>query len=159
MMGIRYQKVLGVFSRIGSLGALVALSMALSAPAWAEPKQISILLSSQGSQDFETLMQQAESVAANFIQQVFAESPNTTEVLITIVGEHNGQQVPLLSSNVSRSNWQIKPNVQAWTRYFGTAESLLGFVKPQQPAATVAVVASFDPIAASLADKEPNFYQ
>jgi hypothetical protein len=77
MMGIRYQKVLGLFSRIGSLGALVALSMALSAPAWAEPKQISILLSSQGSQDFETLMQQAESVAGNFIQQVFAESPNT----------------------------------------------------------------------------------
>jgi hypothetical protein len=159
MMGIRYQKVLGVFSRIGSLGALVALSMALSAPAWAEPKQISILLSSQGSQDFETLMQQAESVAGNFIQQVFAESPNTTEVLITIVGEHNGQQVPLLSSNVSRSNWQTKPNVQVWSRYFGTAESLLGFVKPQQPAATVAVVARFDPIAASLADKEPNFYQ
>ena len=159
MMNIRYQEVLGVFSRIGSLGALVALSMALSTPAWAEPKQISILLSSQGNQDFETLMQQAESVAGNFIQQVFAESPEITEVSITIVGEHNGQQLPLLSSNVSRSNWQTKPNVQVWSRYFGTAESLLGFVKPQQPAATVAVVASFDPIAASLADKEPNFYQ
>lgn len=158
-MGIRYQKVLRLFSRIGSLGALVALSMALSAPASAEPKQISILLSSHGSQDFETLMQQAESVAGNLIQQAFAESPNTTEVSITIVGEHNGQQVPLLSSNVSRSNWQIKPNVQAWSRYFGTAESLLGFVKPQQVAATAASLASFDPIAASLTDKEPNFYQ
>ncbi len=158
-MGIRYQKVLGVFSRIGSLGALVALSMALSAPAWAEPKQISILLSSQGNQDFETLMQQAESVAGNFIQQVFTESPEITEVSVTIVGEHNGQQVPLLSSNVSRSNWQTKPNVQVWSRYFSTAESLLGFVKPQQPTTTAASVATFDPIAASLTDKEPNFYQ
>jgi len=158
-MGIRYQKVLGIFSRIGGLGALVALSMALSTPAWAEPKQISILLSSQGSQDFETLMQQAKSVAGNLIQQAFAESPDITEVSVTIVGEHNGQQVPLLSSNVSRSNWQTKPNVQAWTQYFGTAESLLGFVKPQQPAATVASVATFDPIAASLTDREPNFYQ
>jgi hypothetical protein len=61
-MDIRYQKVLRLFSRIGSLGALVALSMALSAPAWAEPKQISILLSSQGTQEFETLIEQAESV-------------------------------------------------------------------------------------------------
>jgi hypothetical protein len=159
MMGIRYQKVLRLFSRIGGLGALVALSMALSAPAWAEPKQISILLSSQGSQDFETLIEQAESVAGNLIQQVFAESPDITEVSVTIVGEHNGQQVPLLSSNVSRSNWQTTPNVQAWSRYFGTAESLLGFVKPQEPAATVASLASFDPIAASMTDKEPNFYQ
>jgi hypothetical protein len=159
MMDIRYQEVLGVFSRIGSLGALVALSMALSAPAWAEPKQISILLSSQGSQEFESLIQQAESVAGNFIQQVFAESPEITEVSVTIVGEHNGQQVPLLSSNVSRSNWQTKPNVQVWSRYFGTAESLLGFVKPQQAAATVAVLASFDPIAASMTDRERNFYQ
>jgi hypothetical protein len=159
MMNIRYQEVLGIFSRIGSLGALVVLSMALSAPAWAEPKQISILLSSQGSQDFESLIQEAESVAGNFIQQVFAESPEITEVSVTIVGEHNGQQVPLLSSNVSRSNWQIKPNVQVWSRYFGTAESLLGFVKPQEPAATVAVVASFDPIAASMTDRERNFYQ
>ena len=159
MMGIRYQNVLRLFSRIGSLGALVALSMALSTPAWAEPKQISILLSSQGNQDFETLIDQAELMASNFIQQVFAESPEITEVSITIVGEHNGQQVPLLSSNVSRSNWQTKPNVQVWSRYFGSAQSLLGFVKPQLPTATVASVASFDPIAASLADKEPNFYQ
>lgn len=158
MMGIRYQKVLGIFSRIGSLGALVALSMALSAPAKAEPRQISILLSSQGNQDFETLMQQAEFVAGNFIQQVFVESSNVTEVSLTIVGEHNGQQVPLLSSNVSRSNWQTKPNVQAWSRYFSTAQSLLGFVKPQQPAATVASVLIFDPIAASVTDREQNFY-
>lgn len=159
MMGTRYQKVLRLFSRIGSLGAVVALSMAVSTPAWAEPKQISILLSSQGNQDFETLMQQAEWVAGNLIQQAFAESPEITEVSVTIVGEHNGQQVPLLFSNVSRSNWQTKPNVQVWSRYFGTAESLLGFVKPQEPAATVASLATFDPIAASLADKEPNFYQ
>ena len=159
MMGIRYQKVLRLFSQIGSLAALVALSMALSAFAWAEPKQISILLRSQENQDFETLIEQAELVVGNFIQQVFAESPEITEVSVTIVGEHNGQQVPLLSSNVSRSNWQTQPNVQAWTRYFGTAESLLGFVKPQQPAATAASVPTFDPIAASLTDKEPNFYQ
>jgi hypothetical protein len=158
-MNIPRQKVLRLFSRIGSLGALVALNMALSTPAWAEPKQISILLSSQGSQEFESLIQQAESVASNLIQQVFAESLDITEVSVTIVGEHNGQQVPLLSSNVSRSNWQTKPNVQAWSRYFGTAESLLGFVKPQEPAATVASVASFDPIAASMTDKERNFYQ
>jgi hypothetical protein len=83
--------------------------------------------------------------------------PILTEVSVTIVGEHNGQQVPLLSSNVSRSNWQTKPNVQVWSRYFGTAESLLGFVKPQQPAATVAVVASFDPIAASLSGQRAEF--
>jgi hypothetical protein len=135
-MGIRYNKILARFSLIGSLGALVALSLAIPTPAWAEPRHIQLTLSSQGSRNFETLMRQAESVAGNYIQQVFGESPSVTEVSVTIVGEHNGDVVPLLSSNVSRSNWEKKPTVQAWTRYFGSAKTLLGFVTPQQPAPT-----------------------
>jgi hypothetical protein len=64
----------------------------------------------------------------------------------------------LLSANVSRSNWQARPTVQAWTRYFPSAEVLLGFVAPQQPSST-GPSASFDPVAASMSDRETNFYR
>ena len=157
-MSIRHGKILGAFSLIGSLGALVTLSIATPTPAWASPRQIQLLLNSQGSQNFEALIRQAESVAGNYIQQAFVESPSVTQVSVTIVGEHNGAAVPLLSANVSRSNWQARPTVQAWTRYFPSAEVLLGFVAPQQPSST-GPSASFDPVAASMSDRETNFYR
>jgi hypothetical protein len=156
-MDIHHGKILSVLLLIGSFGALVEPSIAVPTPAQAEPRQIQLLLNSQGNQNFEALIRQAESVAQNYIQQAFAESLEVTEVSVTIVGEHNGATVPLLSSTVSRSNWQAKPTVQAWTRYFGSAEVLLGFTAPQQPD-SVAASASFDPVAASKLDREPNFY-
>lgn len=158
-MNIRHSKILGVISLFGSLGVLMALGVALPTPALAEPKQIELLLSSPGSRDFETLVRQAEAVAAENIQKTFAENASVTEVSVMIVGEHQGQQVPLLSSSVSRANWEANPTVQAWTRYFGSAEVLLGFLQPQPSAPTAPPAPPFDPVAASMTDREPNFYQ
>jgi hypothetical protein len=157
-MGIHHSKVLGVFSLIGSLGGLIALSLAIPTSAFAQAKQIQLLFTSQGNQNYETLIRQAEALAGNSIEQAFAETPNITEVSITIVGERNGSMVPLLSSNVSRSNWQAKPTVHLWTRYFPNAEVLLGFAIPQQTN-SAEPSASFNPVSASMSDRQPNFYQ
>jgi len=139
----------------------MALNMALASSAWAEPRQEAFVLSAQSSQNFEALMQQAEFIALEFIEQSFAESPSVTEVSVMIVGEYNGQEVPLLSSRVSRSSWQAEPKLHAWTQYFGSAEILLGFIEPQQTVATAsaAPVPAFDPVGASMTDREPNFYE
>ena len=158
-MSIYYRKILSVFSLIGSLGAVTALSMTIPIPAQAESKQIQLLLDSQGSLNFATLLQQAESVVRNSVEKTFGENPNLTDVSITIVGEHNGAVVPLLSTTVSRANWLVKPNIQAWSQYFSTAEVLLGFRKPLTPATSTASATNFNPVAASMADKEANFYQ
>lgn len=64
------------------------------------------------------------------IKQGFAENSSITEVSVTVIGEHNGQEVPLLFATASRSNWQAEPEVKQWTRYFSTAV-LLGFLNPQ----------------------------
>lgn len=158
-MHSRPPKTLSILPRLLSLVALAALSCVLPTPAQAEPRQIEFTLSSQGSQDFETMMQQAESVVDTLIQQSFAEDSTVTEVSVMILGEHNGQQAPLLSSKVSRADWQQKPRVQVWTQYFRSAAVLLGFVKPQQPTRIAAPLPTFDPIATSMTDREQNFYQ
>ena len=139
----------------------MALNMALPSPACAELLQEAFVLSAQGSQNFDALMRQAESIALEFIEQSFAQSPSVTEVSVMVVGEYNGQEVPLLSSRVSRSSWQAEPRLYAWTQYFGSAEILLGFIKPQKPIATAsaAPVPAFDPVGASMTDREPNFYE
>lgn len=116
---------------LSSLGAIAALSCVNATPAWAETNSLYFTLSSDGHQTFETLVQQAESKAQQLIKQGFAQKASVTEVSVTILGERNGQQVPLLFSKVSRSNWQTKPKIEPWTKHFRNSAVLLGFLKPQ----------------------------
>lgn len=143
---------------VGLLAIFLSNLGAIAPPAWGRPRQIDFTLSSQGNQTFADLMQQAEALAGNLVEQAFAKSPSLTEVSVTIVGEHNGQEVPLLVARVSRSNWQKEPRIQSWTRYASNSATLLGFSKPKVPQ-SVAKQPMFDQVAASMSDIEPNFYQ
>ncbi|MUL35700.1 hypothetical protein [Gloeocapsopsis dulcis] len=104
----------------------------IAAPAVAEMKRIDHTLRSEPNQTFTTLMQEAEALATTLVEQGFTED-NVTEVSVNILGERHGQQVPLLSSRVSRTDWQKQLGIQHWTRYFRTSGVLLGFFKPEEP--------------------------
>lgn len=97
----------------------------------AESVERNFILHSEGSQSFDTLLQQAQELAQSSIEQEFIENSEATEVSILILGEHQGQIVPLLRSQVSRSRWQQDPKIHRWTRYFAhNSRVLLGFNKP-----------------------------
>lgn len=115
---------------VGTLSFLVGFGTSISA-ANAETNQLNFILTSYNIQDFESLIQQAESIAKNSIEQEFTSHPNLTEVSVMILGQRNGQIVPLVSSTVSRSNWQKEPRIDKWSRYFVSSEVLLGFKEPQ----------------------------
>lgn len=102
----------------------------------AEARFFNLTLSSDVSQTFDSLVQQAESLASQSIKQGFAEQPSIQKVLVTVTGERNGQEVPLLFTKVSRLEWQAEPKIQRWTTYFGRAAVLLGFSKPRLLPAT-----------------------
>lgn len=148
---------IGHWYRVGLLSIFLSHLGTIPAPSWAGPRQI-VTISSQGNQTFAGLMQQAKILAKKLVEQAFAQTPSPTEVSITIVGEHNGQEVPLLNLRVSRSNWQKEPRIQTWTRYASNSATLLGFLKPKVPQ-SVATKPVFDQVAASMSDIEPNFYQ
>lgn len=95
-------------------------------------RQIDITLETQNNQTFNQLIQQAEIQATSLIDQEFATNPNITEIAVNILGERQGQQVPLLFSRVSRARWQQQPIIRQWTKYFGTSAVLLGFNKPEK---------------------------
>lgn len=147
-------KILSVFSLIASLGSFAVLSMTI--PASAQTQPIELRLNSQ-NQNFQTLLQQAEVASKKSIEKTFVENPNLMEVSLTVSAEHNGAIVPLLSTIVSRANWQQKPTIQAWSQYFTASEVLLRFRTTQATTAT-APVTNFNPVAASMSDKDPNFY-
>ncbi len=98
-------------------------------------RQIDVTLKTQDNQTFNELIQQAEIQAISLIEQEFASSPSITEIAVTILGDRQGQQVPLLFSRVSRSQWQLQPIIRQWTRYFATSAVLLGFSQPQKTSA------------------------
>ncbi len=93
-------------------------------------RQIDVTLKTQDNQTFNELIQQAEIQAISLIEQEFVNNSSITEIAVTILGDRQGQQVPLLFSRVSRSNWQLQPTIKQWTRYFPTSAVLLGFNQP-----------------------------
>lgn len=101
--------------------------------AWAEIRHSYLFLSSYEHQTFESLIQQAAALAKTSIEQEFSANSSVSEVSVIIASERNGQEVPLLISTVSRSDWQKSPRIYQWTHYFSSSEILLGFLKPQAP--------------------------
>lgn len=133
----RYQYRICSNKILNGLAAITALSCINANPAWAETEFVNFTISSDGNQNFQSLVQQAETLATNSIKQQFADNSSITDVSVTVVGEHNGQEVPLLFTKVSRSDWQTEPKFKPWTRYFNRAAVLLGFLNPQISQATL----------------------
>ncbi|NEO11510.1 MULTISPECIES: hypothetical protein [unclassified Moorena] len=107
---------------------LVFSSLVTQIPtASAEIKEYHFILNSDISQSFERLIQQTENLAQNQINQEFTENPDITSISMMILGERNGQVVPLMMTKVSRSQWKQFPIIQRWASYFINSEMLLGF--------------------------------
>ncbi len=113
--------------------------------ALAEIKENSLILNSNTSKSFESLIQQAEDLAEQSIKEEFTINPEATKISILISAERNGQIVPVLRSKVSRSQWQRDSRIRRWTRYFDNSGILLGFYNPSsvsQPTSTAATSTS-----------------
>jgi hypothetical protein len=117
-----------------TISVITSLVVTIST-ASAERKELNLTLESVGTPSFETIMRQAQELAERSIQQEFAENSEVAELSITILGDRNGQIVPLLRSKVSRSQWQQDPRIYRWTKYFNNSGVLLGFYNPSSSAA------------------------
>ena len=108
----------------------------------AELIERSFFLNLDGSQSFESLLDQAQELAKIAIEEEFVGNPQTTEISIIVSGEYQGQIVPLLHSKVSRSQWQSDSRIYRWSRYFVTSSGmLLGFYNsPDSPTPTVTFI-------------------
>ena len=129
---MNYQKLLSAI-------AILMISLGANSQVTAQTKQIDltnssrqidVTLKTQDNQTFNELIQQAEIQAISLIEQEFVNNSSITEIAVTILGDRQGQQVPLLFSRVSRSQWQLQPIIRQWTRYFATSAVLLGFNQP-----------------------------
>lgn len=132
-------ELMGFSRRILWSTIFVITSLVVTVPtALAETKELNLTLESIGNPSFETIMKQAQELAEQSVEQEFTDNPEITEVSITILGDRNGQIVPLLRSKVSRSQWQQDPRIYLWTKYFNNSGVLLGFYNSSGSSAKVA---------------------
>lgn len=118
------------------IGMEVAAS--LPGPALADSDAPILLNMPVYSQVFSNdLISQAESMVSRAINHYFDANPSLTEVEVVVLGNSNGNIIPILTTSVARTQWQGNPLVSAWTKYYG-AHALLQqhSMQPAQIAAT-----------------------
>lgn len=71
------------------------------------------------------IMSQSEALVAEVINQRFSQSSTLSFVQIAVVGSRHGEILPLMTTTVSRSQWQSDPRVVRWTDYNSVSQSLL----------------------------------
>ncbi|MBD2112017.1 hypothetical protein H6F59_09265 [Nodosilinea sp. FACHB-141] len=125
-------------SNIASLGARftlaalvgfgsVALPSLVTPPAaQAYTSRVNLYLVREQGESFETLVQRSEIIARAAIQRSFDADVLMTDVIVTVIGDNQGISVPILTVPVSRSEWQLLPDVPQWADYFEAARYLVG---------------------------------
>lgn len=66
------------------------------------------------------LLNQAEALAESEINRRFDQDASLTEIVVVVVGSRNGEAIPVLTTRVSRTQWQENPQVSAWTQYYNS---------------------------------------
>lgn len=124
-------------SRLASLGARltlaalvgmgsVALPSLVTPPvAQAYTSRVNLYLVREQGESFETLVQRSEIIARAAIQRSFDADVLMTDVIVTVIGDNQGISVPILTVPVSRSEWQLRPDVTQWANYFEAARALV----------------------------------
>lgn len=93
------------------------------------------IYSSVTSQD---LIDQAEALVTDEIGRRFSSNADLADVRVVVLGNRNGDIAPILSTSVSRADWQANPAVSAWTNYY---RSYAFFRRHDRPEPVVAAAA------------------
>lgn len=84
---------------------------------------LEVPISEQAS--YYEIMSQSEALVAEVINQRFSQSSTLSFVQVAVVGSRHGEILPLMTTAVSRSQWQSDPRVVRWTDYNSVSQSLL----------------------------------
>ncbi len=111
-----------------AMGSLTILPKLISpAPAQAYVAEVPVSIDIGSSNSYATMLRRAEQVARAAAQRSFDNDILVTEVAVMITGNYRGLEVPVLSLEIGRSDWQAQPDPKLWATYYPMSKSLLGF--------------------------------
>jgi hypothetical protein len=118
------QVIIGTVIACSGLGAIVNPVAAVKSPS-------NITVVSNDGDNFANLVQRGESAAIGTIRRSFSRNSRTNQISLVVLGDRNAQKVPMMRVSVTRSQWQRKPRIKAWTKYYRDAGKILGFPNNQ----------------------------
>jgi hypothetical protein len=93
----------------------------------ADTARVDLSLDRKPNETYDELVRRAEVTATAATQARFEQNTQVTNVALMIVAQNQGAIAPLLSLQVSRTQWQSRPDAQRWATYFTSAKALLRF--------------------------------
>lgn len=104
---------------------IVELLGGIYQPARSESQGIAINMPMYGQIIYGDLITEAELLVGSVINDQFAQSADLSTVQVVVMGNRNGEVIPILTTTVSRTQWQKTPQVRAWTEYYINSYALL----------------------------------
>ncbi|MGB3311177.1 MAG: hypothetical protein WBG32_16135 [Nodosilinea sp.] len=114
-----------VLAALIGLGSAVVPALVAPPVAQAYTSRVNLYVVRDRSESFDTLVRRSEIIARAAVQRSFDADLLMTDVIVTIIGDNQGVSVPILTVPVSRSEWQLRPDVTQWANYFEAARYLV----------------------------------
>jgi len=109
----------------GSMAIALATVVSVPLVAQAYTARVTLFVPRDPDESYETFLRQSEAIARAGIQRSFDADILTSEVILTIIGENQGLAIPVMEVQVTREEWQERPDPQYWARYYNNASTLL----------------------------------
>ncbi len=123
---------------LGATGYWLAEQTIVPLAAHAYTSRLSVTLTAEPGESFETLLRRAESVARAAAQRSFDRDILITDVAIVINAEYQSRISPVLTLEATRNQWKSRPDTRRWATYYRNAKTLLGLGNSSATAATTA---------------------
>ncbi len=143
-MASKTSRLISLFAASISL-ATVGLVTSIP-PVRAYNSRVDVRLDRLTNETFDALMRRAEVVARAAAQRSFDRDVLISDVSVQILGQNAGTQMPLMSLDVSRQNWQNRPDVKRWATYYKSARVLFGIPSQGEFAVPNGAGAGFAPV-------------
>lgn len=85
------------------------------------------------NESYESFIRRSELVLRAALQRGFDRDVVMSSMVIFIMGQHQGMEAPVMSVEVSRSQWQSRPDARVWATYYRMSQMLLGFGNASTP--------------------------
>lgn len=79
------------------------------------------------NEPYGAFLRRSELVLRAALQRSFDRDVVMSSMMIFIIGQHQGMEAPVMSVEVSRSQWQSRPDPRVWATYYRMSQTLLGF--------------------------------
>ena len=85
------------------------------------------------TESYGTFLRRSELVLRAALQRGFDRDIVMSSMFIFIICQHQGMESPVMSVEVSRSQWQSRPDPRVWATYYRMSQTLLGFGSASTP--------------------------